>query len=187
MNALGEVALFYAARGWHVLPLHNAVAGGDCSCGHAGCNSRGKHPRTRRGCKDASADPGQIKAWWEKWSAANIGIATGRISGLLVIDLDSPQGLAAFKRIHAAYGREPLPHTPVVVTGRGWHIYLFFPPGNEKISCRAGKGSEQGVDVRADGGYVVAPPSIHPSGHVYRWDFSLCDGSPNPPLFGLVP
>jgi hypothetical protein len=187
MNALGEVALCYAVRGWHVLPLHNAVAGGGCSCGRAGCNSPGKHPRTKRGCKDASADPKQIEAWWGRWPGANIRIATGRSSGLLVIDLDSLQGLAAFKRIHVAHGAQPLPHTPVVVTGRGWHIYLVLPPGNGRMPCRAGKGSEQGMDVRADGGYVVAPPSIHPSGHIYRWDFSLCDGSANPPLFALVP
>jgi hypothetical protein len=125
--------------------------------------------------------------WWRKWSEANIGVATGSASGLLVIDLDSLQGLAAFKRLHVAHGGEPLPPVPVVVTGRGWHIYLSIPPGSERIPCSTGKESEQGVDVRADGGYVVAPPSIHPSGRVYRWDFSLCDGSTTPPLFALVP
>ena len=186
-NVLLETARYYVSVGFHVLPLHNAVAGGGCSCGRTNCQSPGKHPRTKRGVKDASTDPKQIEAWWRNGSAANIGVATGLVSGLLVIDLDSPQGLAAFRRIHAAHGGEPLPRAPIVVTGRGWHIYFPIPPGSERISCSTGKGSEQGVDVRADGGYVVAPPSIHPSGHVYRWDFSLCDGSPNPPLFTLVP
>jgi hypothetical protein len=186
-NVLLGTALHYGSLGWHVLPLHNAIAGGRCSCGHADCKSPGKHPRTKRGVKDASTDPKQIETWWRNGSAANIGVATGTVSSLLVIDLDSLQGLAAFKRIHAAQGGKPLPHAPVVVTGRGYHIYFSTPPDTERIPCSTGKGSEQGVDVRADGGYVVAPPSIHPSGHVYRWDFSLCDGSPNPPLFDLVP
>jgi hypothetical protein len=186
-NVLLETARHYTSLGWHVLPLHNAIAGGRCSCGRANCQSPGKHPRTMRGVKDASTDPKQIEEWWRNGSAANIGIATGRDSCLLVIDLDSPQGLAAFKGIHAANGGGPLPYAPVVVTKRGWHIYFSIPQGSERIPCSTGKGSEQGVDVRADGGYVVAPPSIHPSGHRYRWDFSLCDGSPNPPLFTLVP
>ena len=186
-NVLLQTAAHYASLGWPVLPLHTAVAGARCSCGHANCDARGKHPRTEPGVKAASTDPKQIDAWWRKWPEANIGVATGSTSGLLVIDLDSPQGLAVFRRIHAAHGGESLPRAWVVVTGRGWHIYFPIPPGSERISCSTGKGSEQGVDVRADGGYVVAPPSIHPSGHVYRWDFSLCDGSPNPPLFTLVP
>src|SRR5262245_5782950 len=112
-NVLLQTAVHYASLGWPVLPLHNAVAGGGCSCGHANCDARGKHPRTKRGVKEASIEPKQIEAWWRKWPEANIGVATGSASGLLVIDLDSLQGLAAFKRIHVAHGGESLPPVPV--------------------------------------------------------------------------
>jgi hypothetical protein len=81
-NVLLETARYYASVGLHVLPLHNATAGGRCSCGRANCQSPGKHPRTKRGVKEASTDPKQIETWWRNASAANIGVATGLVSGL---------------------------------------------------------------------------------------------------------
>lgn len=74
----GRAALVYATEyGWRVFPLHSTDDAGMCSCGNAECGGPGKHPRTSRGCLDASTDAAQIRAWWERWSDANVGIATG--------------------------------------------------------------------------------------------------------------
>src|SRR4051794_7912570 len=84
-----NAALDYAARGWPVLPLWEPRGVGVCACG-AGCQRVGKHPRTAHGVGDATTDPEQIRAWWQEWPTTNIGIATGRASGLLVVDVDGP-------------------------------------------------------------------------------------------------
>jgi hypothetical protein len=155
-------ALSYAKRAWHVFPLHS-VRNGRCTCGHDCGKNAGKHPSVKGGFKAATADPSQIAAWWRKWPDANIGIATGKASGFFVLDIDGQQGLAALQRLVAENG--PLPRTPVVKTARGWHLFFKMPESGVGISCSAG----DGLDVRGDGGYVVAPPSIHVSGHVYKW------------------
>ena len=81
-------ALRYATAGWYVIPLHSPVPNAGCSCGKADCKSIGKHPRTRRGLKDATIDEQTIRQWWRTWPDANVGIVTGARSGLLVIDID---------------------------------------------------------------------------------------------------
>lgn len=168
-----DTALAYAERGWRVFPLHTPGArDGEvtCSCGkpHPGELARniGKHPRTRNGVKDATVDPGQIRAWWGQWPTANIGIACGHIEGsdlhLGVADVDDAA--------QAETVREwMLPQTLTVKTGRGLHLYLYsrvpFPHGER-----------DGVLVRAEGGYVVAPPSLHPSTlQPYSWVNGLTD------------
>lgn len=170
MNALRKAALRYASLGMRVFPV----------------KPRGKVPIVRGGFKAASVAPSQIETWWARWPEANIGIATGHASGVLVIDLDGLEALTSFKRLHGASSKEPLPRTPVVVTARGWHIYFAMECG-EPIRSSTGQDDEKGIDVRADGGYVLAPPSIHPSGHVYTWDLTLLDGTANPRLYSLVP
>jgi hypothetical protein len=155
-------ALAYAQRGWAVFPLHT-ILDGRCTCGRDCGKNAGKHPRVKGGYKAASTDPDQIKAWWSKWPTANIGIATGAASGIVVFDIDGPQGLATLKALVGRHG--VLPRTAVVKTARGWHLYFALPAGCEPIPCSAG----DGLDVRADGGYVVAAASRHASGHVYQW------------------
>ena len=71
-----QEALRYAAKGWRVLPLHTPTSTG-CSCSKSKCHNAGKHPRTRAGLKDASADADLIRGWWAQWPEANVGIATG--------------------------------------------------------------------------------------------------------------
>ena len=165
MTALLDAALAYAARGWRVLPLHciqQTPSGPACSCGKSDFAEHvdaGKHPRTRHGFKDATVDPAQIRAWWSKWPDANIGLATG--GGLVVLDLDDRDGpcMAELRGLVAQYG--PLPPTPVAATGRGSHIYLAGDmPGSKTVGS---------ILVRGEGGYVVAPPSNHKSGAVYKW------------------
>ena len=152
-NALRDAALQYAGRGWRVFPL----------------KPKNKIPLTRNGFKDATVAPSQIEAWWSKWPNANIGIATGRASGLIVIDLDGPDAIAAWQRIvREQSGGVPSMADLAVRTARGIHLYYRLRQG-DKIPCSAGQDQEKGVDVRADGGYVAAPPSIHPSGSIYEW------------------
>lgn len=170
-----KAALAYAARGWLVVPLHNPKQG-VCSCRKKNCSSPGKHPRTEHGLKDGSKDPKQIARWWEKWPDANLGILTGQESGLLVLDVDGEEGKATLRALTAAHGI--LPKTPCVKTGRkgadgkckGAHYYFRAPVG---AAIRNSVGNTnplgKGLDIRADGGYVVAPPSLHPSGLLYEW------------------
>ncbi len=153
-------ALRYVQHGIPIFPLHTPTSGAcDCSRG-ARCSSPGKHPRTANGVLAATTDPAQIRSWWVAHPEANIGIATGARSGLLVCDVDGPLGARSLERRH-------LPPTAVVETGRegGLHYFFEYPGGH--IRNRAGL--LERVDLRGNGGYVVAPPSLHASGRRYRW------------------
>jgi hypothetical protein len=153
--SLLAAAVRYAALGWPVLALHTPDHEGACSCGRAGCSKPGKHPRTRHGLRDASADEAQIHAWWVTWPNANVGLITG---GLVVVDIDGTQGrqaLAALQRAH-----RPLPPTLTALTGRGMHLY--FQAGEHRIGNSAGR-LGAGLDVRGRGGHVVAPPACTPT------------------------
>ena len=144
-------ALEYGARGWPVLPL------------------RGKRPAIAkrhggRGVHDATTDEATIRTWWEKNPDANIGIATGADSGLIVLDVDGPEGEATMHKIVAEHG--PLPDTPAVQTSRGAHYYFKHPNGR----VRNFTGRLAGLDIKGDGGYIVAPPSRHPKTQSqYQW------------------
>lgn len=179
----------YAARGWHVFPLHEA-RGGTCTCYlGAACRQPGKHPRTPRGHLNASSDPAQIAEWWRRWPAANIGVACGP-SRIVVVDVDPRNdGDASLSRLEAEHGE--LPDTPRVVTGGGGAHYIYAAPDVPRVRCGTIAG---GVDVKAEGGYIVAAPSDHASGGHYRWDAGSPDtiapcpawvaraaGSPSPP------
>lgn len=149
-----EAALKYAERGWAVFPV-----------------SKEKHPLTENGFKDATKDPETIKSWFTHFSGANIGIATGQVSGgLVVIDVDIDESAGK-------YGNESLEDwcdqncccfsdTLTATTGRGGKHYYF--QSSEVFGCKVG--ALQNVDIRGDGGYVVAPPSKHKNGCYYKWD-----------------
>lgn len=155
---LFRAALSLARKGYPVFPLHD-LAGGVCSCQDgAECESPGKHPRISRGFKAATTDPRKVTAWWTRWPAANVGIPTGERSGLLVIDVDPRHGgTASLEALEAKHGE--LPATKTTKTGSGGrHIMLKYPAG-EKIGNSAGTKLGEGLDVRGEGGYIVAPPS----------------------------
>ena len=160
-------ALGYAARGWPVFPVHSIRRQGTiCTCGNRACGSPGKHPRTPNGLKDASLDPAVIRGWWQRWPDAGVAVATGR--GLAVIDVDIHKG-GVDSLVDARRALGELPDTVEVVTGSGGrHIYLSVPEG-VSVRCSAGQ-LGAGLDVRGDGGYVVAPPSLHQSGRRYAWE-----------------
>lgn len=178
MTVLLEAARTYAARGWLVAPLHT-IKDGHCTCALGpDCQSPAKHPRTKHGLTEASADVATIETWWKRWPDANVAIVTGAGSGLVVLDVDGYHGgddtLAALEAEHG-----PLPATLQVITGGdGMHL-LFVHPG-EEIRNTAGKKLGQGLDVRGDGGYVVAAPSLHLSGRRYEWVDAETSPAPMP-------
>lgn len=147
-NPLLVGALGYAKRNWPVLP----------------CAERDKRPITAHGHKDATTDRGKLIAHWKARPNANVAIATGSQSGLLVLDVDPRNGgdesLRSLERQHGE-----LPPTLVVETGGGGVHYYFAVP-RERVASFV---LAEGLDVKGDGGYVVAPPSIHPSGGRYKW------------------
>ena len=156
-----DLAIQYAERGWRVIQSH-IVTRGVCSCGDA-CPSPGKHPIEKNWPRLASADVDAIRRAWLAKSWPNVGIVAGQASDLLILDVDPRNGgdetLKGWLAIHA------LPRTPVVRTGGGgWHYYFKWVPGlkNGPIG--------PGVDLKVDGGFVVAPPSRHPSGDLYSWE-----------------
>lgn len=161
-------AIEYSKLGWPVLPLHSVGRNHGCSCQRAGCRSQAKHPYTEHGSKDASTDPALICQWWTQWPEANIGIATGSVSGLVVIDIDPRHGgdesWAKFEAEHT-----PMSSLSVATGGGGRHIYYRCP--GKSIPNKAGM--LPGIDVRGEGGYIVAPYSIHVSGQAYRWEDEL--------------
>lgn len=160
--SLVDYALEYANRGWPVIPLHTPVEGG-CSCSKSDCNSIGKHPRTKNGLKNATTDEKQIRAWWKRWPAANIGILTGAASGFIVLDVDHG-GEKTLDELQRQNG--PFPKTMESITGGGgMHILFAHPGGKIRNKVRFA----EGLDIRGDGGYIVAPPSLHKSGKRYEW------------------
>lgn len=165
-GSLADAATRYAKAGWAVLPVHSVGAGGECSCGRNDCKAVGKHPRTFHGFKDATTDVAIIQRWWNQWPDANIGIATGARSNVVVVDVDPKNfGDEAMFEWEVKYG--DLPRELVVSTGSGGeHIYFACEAG---VQVRSAPSSIPGVDLKGDGGYVVAPPSIHASGLRYTW------------------
>lgn len=157
-TTLAEWASWYAANGFAVFPL----------------KPRTKEPATAHGFKDATTDAAQVARWWGMSPSANIGIATGSPSGgLLVIDLDvdadrdedGMRTLSEWERNHAE-----LPETLSVVTGRGGQ-HLWYRT-DEPVSCSQDMTDNKhvGIDIRSNGGYVTAPPSVHPNGRTYEFE-----------------
>jgi hypothetical protein len=181
-SQLRDAALGYASRGIPVLPLHHPVArldgaravgngrvvapqvGTGCSCGDRACGQVGKHPfgsLVPHGLKEATTNRARVLAWWTRHPLANIGLATGHTFD--VLDVDGPDGAQAIRALAAEHGLAS--SGPLVRTGGGgWHYYLA-PTGLGNTQPQA----LAHVDWRGRGGYVVAPPSRHHSGHPYEF------------------
>jgi hypothetical protein len=133
------------------------------------CSRGGKTPVTEHGFKDATKDPHQILRLWATRPDANVGIATGAVSGIIVLDVDPRHcGDEALALLEAEQGR--LLDVPTVLTGGGGTQLYFRHPGTSVRNSAGLIGPR--LDVRADGGYVIAPPSIHPNGCRYYWEVS---------------
>ncbi len=152
-----DAALEYARRGFRVLPI----------CPVRGCRSRtckpGKHPMVGKWQECACSDPTQIRQWFSKWPDAGVGIATGTESKVFVVDVDGQQGEETLLSLMKTHDWNP--NTLTATTGRGRHLYFCHPGG--KVITRAA--IAPGLDVRGDGGLVVAPPSPHVTGAHYQW------------------
>jgi len=145
-----SAALSYGTRGWAVIPME----------------PRGKRPLVPwLEFQQRHATTSEIESWLQRWPDANVGLVTGRVSGLVVLDIDPRHsGLDSLSLLEVEYG--PLPTTIRALTGGdGRHLY-FAHPGPAVANRVAAR---PGIDVRADGGCVVAPPSMHPSGRRYAW------------------
>jgi hypothetical protein len=151
---LGERALALARRGLWVFP----------------CRPRAKLPATTNGVKDATADLDRIEHWWRQEPSFNIAIATGSKSRVFVVDVDGEDAEAELRKLEAQNG--PLPPTVESITARGRHLFFDWP--NHPVRNSAGK-IGPGLDIRGEAGYVLAPPSIHPSGRAYCWSVDSTD------------
>ncbi len=141
-------ALDYAASDWAVFPLLPNT----------------KRPATEHGLKDASTDHDTIREWWSRWPNANIGIALPPELVAVDIDVKDVDGHATMAELAAPHGGLPGTLTVETTTG-GWHLYFKKPP-EVRVKNRAG--IRPGIDVRAHGGYLVAPPSVI-DGRAYQW------------------
>jgi Bifunctional DNA primase/polymerase, N-terminal/DnaB-like helicase C terminal domain len=178
-------ALDYLSKGLSVIPLCRSTSLTTCDTpwgDHLRPHKVGKIPKikwTEFQQRRASLD--EVKEWFAKWPNANIGIVTGSISGLVVVDLDGPAGLASATELG-------LKSTVTSITGRGKHLWYKAVPGQ---ITQNSTGSFPGLDIRGVGGYVVAPPSVHPNGIRYRWlgnvNTAMASLPPIPTVFMNVP
>jgi hypothetical protein len=175
MTHMLDEALALSARGFRIVPIHTPGPNG-CSCerGVACGGSTGKHPRLNAWQKDASTDAQRIRTWWRSWPDANIGLVMGGPRRLVAVDIDGPGGRATIERLQGMHGE--LPATLTSRSGRvdgGEHRFFHVPEGLDlsAIKNRAGKAGwpMPKVDIRTEGGQVVAPPSLHASGNRYSW------------------
>jgi hypothetical protein len=144
MGRIKEAALMYLDMGYNVMPLRP--------------DNKKPYLHSWLPLQDDRVQPHEVDSWWMEWPRANVGIITGKISNLLVFDLDSDDARDYVKS-------RGVPMTPIAKTAKGVHIYLQYPPvlvGNQSDA-------KLGMDIRGEGGYVVAPPSIHETGVEYIW------------------
>ena len=141
-----DAALYYLRElGWSVIPI----------------KPRDKTPLVAwEQYQHEPATEEQILQWWTEHPNANIGIVTGAVSGIVALDIDGTEGAQSLEQ------QPELEPTPFSNTSKGGH-YFFRHPGDGELRNFARK--LPGLDFRGDGGYIVAPPSVHPSGHVYTW------------------
>ena len=153
MSTLLAAALEYAGEHLPVFP----------------CLPRGKEPAIKRGFHAATTNPETIKRYW-RIADRNIGIPTGSVSGVWILDVDGEDGEATLRGLRARLGA--LPRTREVITGGGRHLWFRYTgPIPSTADTRIGAG----VHTRGDGGYVVVPPSVHASGRIYQWSVDSAD------------
>src|SRR5262245_43377806 len=153
-------ALTLARKGLHVFP----------------CQPRDKRPATANGVKAATDDLDTIRRWWQQNPQFNIGVATGAPSGIFIVDVDGIDAEGELRRLEAQHGT--LPATIEGITGRGRHVWFKMP--DAPIRNSASK-LAPGLDIRASGGYVLVPGSIHPTGRAYQWSVDCADAIADAP------
>jgi hypothetical protein len=167
-EGLKKAALDYLSRGWSVIPVR----------------ARSKRPMIAwHAYQQQRAEVADVEHWYARWPDANIGVVTGRLSGLVVVDIDTRhEGDLTLESLTHRHG--PLPVTVEAHSGGGGrHLYFAHPGGHVPNRVEVFRG----IDLRADGGVIVAPPSVHPSGKRYRWvDARSLDAQALAPLPGWL-
>jgi hypothetical protein len=143
-----SAALDYAERRWAVFP----------------CCPRSKHPAFRGGFKNGTSNPSTIRRWWLARPDYNVGVRTGIASGVWILDVDGDYGATSLVKLEVKHG--PLPPTLTSVTAGGCHFWFVY---EGPVPCSADERIGRGLHVRGEGGYVLAPPSLHPDGPTYHW------------------
>lgn len=184
-NPRCEAALGYARLGWRVIPCWWVDADGRCGCGQDPCPGRpGKHPLSAKagaphGSKDGTDDAGRIRDWWRRWPDANPAVCTGPESGVWVVGPDGEQGQLDLIRLEGEHPGDPIPATSWAHTGSGGrHLYFAWPADGGKVPCHADHRGLK-IDVRGNGGYVIAPPGANANGP-YAWGDSPEASPPAP-------
>jgi hypothetical protein len=183
-----EAALFYLSRGWCPIPLCPPNCPGNLSTRH-------KHPADRSG--KVPLVPGwttfkelpshaQVVSWWGRWPDANVGVICGRISGIIGVDVDGPEGIDELLRLTGGQ----IPETVRFTTPSGGQRLLFrYPPG-ESIATRHMGGKTRPLSILSDGSQTVMPPSVGHNGERYAWTDGLAPdwGSlPEAPVWVTAP
>jgi hypothetical protein len=164
VTTLGAAALKIAGKDLRVFP----------------CVERGKEPAIADNLRRATTNSFTIAGWWRDRDF-NIGIATGPGSGIFVVDVDNDEGEALLRKLEVEHG-ELLPQTVEVITGKGRHLYFRWPTGCD-IRNKQNTPLMPGIDVRGEGGYVLAPPSVHPCGRTYQWSVDGAQEFANAPAW----
>ena len=149
-RSIEEAALEYLRRGWSVIPVRE----------------KDKRPAVPwKAYQSKLVSEKTLHDWFTRSPDYNVAVVTGALSGIVVVDVDPRHGGdESLRKLERTHG--PLPKTVESITGGGGrHVYFSHPGG--LVHNRAN--IEPGVDLRGDGGCIVAPPSIHPSGKRYRW------------------
>jgi len=163
-----EFALYYAHLGWRIIPNHTFI-NGKCTCHlKADCKSGGKHPRLDDWVTQATTEDSQIREWFEiRWPRANVGVVTGKGSGMFILDIDQKEGgISRWDELTAKHNWKY--NTPTAHTGSdGLHIVFSFPT-DMVIPTKARLETGVGIDVRGEGGQAVLTPSVNSNGQ-YMW------------------
>lgn len=161
-NTIFQAAIKYAKVNIPVFPVHSIIDG-TCTCKNKSCHHPGKHPITKHGYKDASTDLAIINQYWEQFPFANVAIATGKKSGLIVLDIDPRNGGEdSLNKLIKQCGS--LPNTLTVISGSGG-LHLYFSAPKEPIKSQSN--FRPGIDIQAENASIIAPPSDHISGNKY--------------------
>jgi len=147
-NSHFKSAVWYAQHGWKIFPLRPGT----------------KEPFAGIGVYHATTDLAQIKKWWTQWPSANIGLNCGN-SGLIALDADQYKDIYDGDKLLDKDQEETVTN---LTGGGGTHLLYLMPEG--KLYGNATKGLPSGIDVRGFGGYIVLPPSTHPTGNLYAWE-----------------
>ncbi|WP_316202839.1 MULTISPECIES: bifunctional DNA primase/polymerase [unclassified Bradyrhizobium] len=177
--AMLDAALSYVREGWHVFParIDGKVKRG-CTSGKRTNGNRWGHTN----------DPALAERYWRRWPSAAIGIPTGTVNGIFVVDVDTKvghgvDGLASLQALEARCGALPDTRRAVSPTG-SVHYYFCLPEGVVVKNSSGDIGV--GIDVRGEGGMVIAPPSVREGKGAYRWDSLMEIAEPPPWLLDLV-